>query len=234
MQWKKSIVSSRLEIQCSSMANRINYYDKSVQILENIKDLPRKPKLLLHACCGPCSTFPLTFLCPYFDVTIYFANSNIYPESEYHRRLDELKKVLEYYKRDYGFEVGLIEPKYENEKFNVDLEPYKDLPEGQTRCFICYEKRMDEVYKYANENGYDYFSTVMSISRQKNSDKLNEIGAKLQEKYPNTKFFFSDYKKKNGAEIGRQLKLKYNLYQQQYCGCKYTYEKMMRKKDESI
>lgn len=216
------------------MANRINYYDKSVQIIENIKDLQRKPKLLLHACCGPCATFPLTFLCPYFDVTIYYANSNIYPESEYQRRLDELKKVLEYYKRDYGFEVGLIEPKYENEKFNFDLEPYKDMPEGMTRCFICYEKRLDEGFRFANENGYDYFSTVMSISRQKNSDKLNEIGAKLEKKYPNTKYFFSDYKKKNGAEIGRQLKLKYNLYQQQYCGCKYTYEKMMRKKNENI
>lgn len=205
-----------------------------MQIIENIKDLQRKPKLLLHACCGPCSTFPLTFLCPYFDVTIYYANSNIYPESEYDRRLDELKKVLEYYKRDFGFDVGLIEPKYENEKFNVDLEPYRDLPEGMTRCFICYEKRMEECYKFASENGYDYFSTVMSISRQKNSDKLNEIGAKLEAKYPCTKYFYSDYKKKNGAEIGRQLKLKYNLYQQQYCGCKYTYEKMLRKKNESI
>ena len=205
-----------------------------MQIIENIKDLQRKPKLLLHACCGPCSTFPLTFLCPYFDVTIYYANSNIYPESEYSRRLEDLKKVLEYYKRDYGFDVGLIEPKYENEKFNVDLEPYKDLPEGMTRCFICYEKRMEECYKFASENGFDYFSTVMSISRQKNSDKLNEIGAKLEAKYPNTKYFYSDYKKKNGAEIGRQLKLKYNLYQQQYCGCKYTYEKMLRKKNESI
>ena len=216
------------------MANRINYYNKSLQILENIKDLQLKPKLLLHACCGPCATFPLTFLCPHFDVTIYYANSNIYPETEYVRRLDELKKVLEYYKRDYGFDIGLVEPKYENEKFNIDLEPFKDLPEGQTRCFICYEKRLEETFKFASENNFDYVSTVMSISRQKNSDKLNEIGEKLQDKYPNVKYFFSDYKKKNGAEIGRQLKLKYNLYQQQYCGCKFTYEKMMRKKNESI
>ncbi len=134
------------------MANRINYYKKSLQILENIQDLPRKPKLLLHACCGPCSTFPLTFLCPYFDVTIFFNNSNIYPSEEYHRRLDELKKLLEYYKRDYGFDVKIVETKYDNDSYNVDLEPYKYLPEGMERCFICFEKRMDEAFRFANEN----------------------------------------------------------------------------------
>ena len=211
------------------MANRINYYDKSMQIIKNIQDLPQKPKLLLHACCGPCSCFPLTFLCPIFDVTIYFNNSNIYPESEYTRRLEELKKLLGYYKRDFGFDVKIIETKYDNDLFNVDLEPYKDLPEGQERCFICFEKRMDDAFKYADEHGFDYFTTVMTISRQKNSQKLNEIGEKLSSKYKNTKYFYSDFKKKDGALLGIQLKNKYDLYQQLYCGCKYTYEKMQRK-----
>jgi len=211
------------------MANRINYYDKSMQIIKNIHDLPQKPKLLLHACCGSCSCFPLTFLCPIFDVTIYFNNSNIYPESEYARRLEELKKLLGYYKRDFGFDVRIIETKYDNDSFNVDLEPYKDLPEGQERCFICFEKRMDDAFKYADEHGFDYFTTVMTISRQKNSQKLNEIGEKLSSKYKNTRYFYSDFKKKDGALFGIQLKNKYDLYQQLYCGCKYTYEKMQRK-----
>jgi len=211
------------------MANRINYYDKSMQIIKNIHDLPQKPKLLLHACCGPCSCFPLTFLCPIFDVTIYFNNSNIYPESEYARRLEELKKLLGYYKRDFGFDVKIVETKYDNDSFNVDLEPYKDLPEGQERCFICFEKRMDDAFKYADEHGFDYFTTVMTISRQKNSQKLNEIGEKLSSKYKNTRYFYSDFKKKDGALFGIQLKNKYDLYQQLYCGCKYTYEKMQRK-----
>lgn len=211
------------------MANRVNYYNKSLEIIKNIGDLPQKPKLLLHACCGPCSCFPLTFLCPIFDVTIYFNNSNIYPESEYNRRLEELKKLLEYYKRDYGFDVKIIETKYDNDSFNVDLEPHKDLPEGQERCFICFEKRMDDAFKYADEHGFDYFTTVMTISRQKNSQKLNEIGEKLSSKYKNTKYFYSDFKKKDGALLGIQLKNKYDLYQQLYCGCKYTYEKMQRK-----
>lgn len=211
------------------MANKINYYNKSLQIIENIRDLPQKPKLLLHACCGPCSCFPLTFLCPIFDVTIYFNNSNIYPESEYRRRLEELKKLLGYYKRDFGFDVKIIETKYDNNSFNIDLEPYKDLPEGLERCFICFEKRMDDAFKYADEHGYDYFTTVMTISRQKNSQKLNEIGEKLSSKYKNTKYFYSDFKKKDGALLGIQLKNKYDLYQQLYCGCKYTYEKLQRK-----
>lgn len=211
------------------MANKVNYYNKSLQIIGNIRDLPQKPKLLLHACCGPCSCFPLTFLCPIFDVTIYFNNSNIYPENEYNRRLEELKKLLSYYKRDYGFDVEIIETKYDNDSFNIDLEPYKDLPEGQERCFICFEKRMDDAFKYADEHGFDYFTTVMTISRQKNSQKLNEIGEKLSSKYQNTKYFYSDFKKKDGALLGIQLKNKYDLYQQLYCGCKYTYEKMQRK-----
>ena len=206
-----------------------------MQIIKDIQDLPRKPKILLHVCCGPCSAYPLTFLCPIFDVTIMYNNSNIYPESEYQKRLGELKKLIEYYKRDFGYEINLIEPKYDNESYNVDLEPYKDLPEGQIRCFICYEKRMDQAFKYADENGFDYFTSVMTISRYKNAQKINEIGEKLQNKYKHTKYFFSDFKKKNGEIQGKQLADKYDLYQQKYCGCKYTYEEYLRRlDDESI
>ena len=215
------------------MEKKINYYDKSMQILDNLGDLQQKPRLLLHACCGPCSCFPLTFLCPHFDVTIYFNNSNIYPSEEYYRRLNELKKLLVSFKKDYGYDVKIIETKYDNDSYNKVLEPFKDQPEGQNRCFICYEKRMDEAYKFANENSFDFFTTVMSISRQKNSQKLNEIGAKLEQKYPNTKYFYSDFKKKNGALIGKQIKEKYGLYQQLYCGCKFTYEKLQRKLDDA-
>lgn len=214
------------------MEAKTNYYKKSNQILDNLKGLPTKPKLLLHACCGPCSTFPLTYLCPNFEVTIFFNNSNIYPENEYVRRLEELKKFLGYFKRDYGYEVKLIITKYDNEKYNVDLEPYKDLPEGETRCFICYEKRMNEAYEYASKNGFDYFTTVMTISRQKNSQILNAIGEKLSQKYPNVKYFYSDFKKNKGIDMAREMRIKYDLYQQLYCGCKYTYAKGLKKEEE--
>ena len=112
-----------MEIQCLFMDKKINYYLESEKELKVVDTQSNKPSLLLHACCGPCSTFPLTYLCPHFNVTIMFNNSNIYPESEYVRRLEELKKFLEYFKRDYGYEVKLIVKEYDNDKYNIDLEP---------------------------------------------------------------------------------------------------------------
>ena len=211
------------------MENKVNYYKKSQQILDEIKKSPAKPRLLLHACCGPCSTFPLTFLCPHFNVTIFFNNSNIYPSDEYYRRLNELKKFLTYFERDYGYHIDVVEVPYNNEEYMKDLEPYKDQPEGQTRCFICYEKRMDQAFAYADSHGFDYFTTVMTISRQKNSQKLNEIGKKISEKYKNTKYFYSDFKKNKGIDEAREMRIKYDLYQQLYCGCKYSYENCLIK-----
>ena len=211
------------------MANKINYYKKSLEILRDIQELSVKPKLLLHVCCGPCSMFPLTFLCPHFDVTLYFNNSNIYPTEEYNRRLEELKKWLSYFKRDYGYDVNVIVTPYDNENYNKILEPYKDMPEGQQRCFLCYEKRMDEAFSYADSHGFDYFTTVMTISRQKNSQILNEMGQKIAKKYKNTKYFYSDFKKNRGIDIGRDLRIKYDLYQQTYCGCKFSLINSQRK-----
>lgn len=206
----------------------VNYYKKSLEILKTLPSSP-KPKLLLHACCGPCSCFPLTFLCPHFEVTIFFNNSNIYPSEEYQRRLEELKKFLGYFKRDYGYEVKLVVTPYDNDNYNKDLEPYAALPEGQERCFICYRKRMSEAYDYAEKNGYDYFSTVMTISRQKDSQVLNKIGAELEKKHHKTRYFYSDYKKNKGIDIGREMRIHYDLYNQLYCGCKYTYAKGLEK-----
>lgn len=211
------------------MEKKINYYLESLKEIEKIKTLDKKPSLLLHACCGPCSTFPLKFLTQFFDVTIFYNNSNIYPSDEYYRRKDELKKFLEYFYRDFGVKVEVLETEYDNETYNINLEPYKDLDEGTTRCFICYEKRMDEAYKYANDYKFDYFTTVMTISRQKNSQVLNAIGKKISEKYDYTKYFFSDFKKNKGIDEAREMKLHYNLYQQLYCGCKYSYEKSQKK-----
>ena len=204
MQLMRNLDSSPLEMPCLFMNSYVNYYKQSLKEIEKLpKD--KKPTLLLHACCGPCSTFPLTFLCPHFDVTIFFNNSNIYPSEEYFRRLNELKKFLEYFERDYGYKINVIETKYDNENYNKDLEKFADLQEGKERCFLCYEKRMDQAFNFANENGYDYFTTVMTISRQKNSQKINEIAGKLQEKYGNTKYFFSDFKKNKAVDRGHNV-----------------------------
>ncbi|MCQ3035099.1 MAG: epoxyqueuosine reductase QueH [Bacilli bacterium] len=211
---------------------KTRFYDKSIETLKDVDKLSSKPSLLLHACCGPCSCFPLTFLCPHFNVTIYFNNNNIYPESEYTRRFDELLKFLEFFERDYGYKVNVIKTNYDNDKYNEDLEPYKDVHEGGKRCLICYEKRMKEAFDYAEENGFDYFTTVMTISRQKNSQILNDIGSKLELEHSKTKYFYSDFKKNRGIEVARAMRIQYDLYQQLYCGCKYTYEEGLQREKE--
>lgn len=210
-------------MQCLFMEKKINYYLESLKEIEALNG--KRPTLLLHACCGPCLTFPIKFLSQYFDVTVFYNNSNIYPESEYQRRKDELKKFLEYFYKDYNVRVEVIETPYDNDTYNKDLEPYKNQPEGLDRCKICYTKRMDEAFRYANEHKFDYFTTVMTISRQKNSQILNAIGKELEKKYNYTKYFYSDFKKNKGIDEAREMRIKYNLYQQLYCGCKYTYHK---------
>lgn len=192
-----------------------------------------KPKLLLHVCCGPCACFPLTLLAPLFDVTIYYANSNIYPAEEYAHRLATLRELLDDLKRDFGYDIGLIVPPYENEAYTQKLEPLKDVPEGGARCFLCYELRMDEGYAYAESHGYDYFTTVMTVSRQKNSQKLNQIGAALEKKYPGCAYLYSDFKKNDGNLKGTQIRKGYGLYNQDYCGCLYSYQDALKRREQA-
>jgi len=209
------------------------YYQKSLDFLSKIEKSSAKPRLLLHVCCGPCSCYPLTFLCPHFDVTIYYANSNIYPRSEFDHRLETLRELLKDLKRDHGFEIGLIVPPYDNASFMQDLAPYKDEPEGGKRCHVCYEKRMREAYDYAGENGFDAFCTVMTISPQKDSRVLNEIGERLAKEHPSCPYFFSDFKKKDGALKGLKIKKAYGLYSQDYCGCIYSLNNRRKASEET-
>ena len=208
------------------MANetKINYQKQCDELVAVLPKDP-KPTLLLHVCCGPCSCYPLTYLCSHFRVTVYYANSNIYPSSEYQKRLEELKKVLRIMKEQ-GNEIDLVVAPYENEAYTEKLSPFKDDPEGGRRCFLCYSLRMEESYQYAEDHGFDFFTTVMSVSRQKDSQKFNQIGATLQEKHPSVRYLFSDFKKNKGQEIGATLAKEYGLYRQNYCGCLYSYEEM--------
>jgi predicted adenine nucleotide alpha hydrolase (AANH) superfamily ATPase len=210
------------------MASVKNYYQLSQIEIDKIKRRGERPSLALHACCAPCSTFPLEFLTPVFDVTIIYSNSNIYPSSEYHLRLNELKRYIDIFNTKYQQNVKLVEFDYDNENFNKILEPLKDCKEGGERCKLCYALRLNEAYAYANNNKFDYFTTVMTISRQKNSQVLNEIGLKLSAKYE-TKYFFSDFKKKKGIDRSWELKKEYELYNQLYCGCKYSYNNYLNK-----
>ena len=209
-------------------SDKKNYYLESLKEIENIrKDYKRRPRLLLHACCGPCAGWPLEFLADVFDITIMYNNSNIWPEEEYERRRDELKRLV-HEAWDDRFEIVI--PPYDNENYTKDLEPMKDEPEGWIRCFYCYGKRMKEGFAYAEANGFDYYTTVMTISRQKDSQKLNEIGMKLSEQYPSVKWFASDFKKKGGQVRRDEIVREYDMYRQEYCGCIYSAEQRHKKR----
>ena len=194
----------------------MNYQKELEKIIEKL-DLNSRPKLLLHACCGPCSSYVVEYLSKYFDITIYYYNPNIYPKEEYTRRLNELKKFMGIFNNN----IKIIEEIYNEEDYNSAVKNLEHLGEKSIRCYNCYEFRMDKAAKYAKENNYDYFTTTLSISPHKNSKWINEIGSILEQKY-NIKYLYSDFKKKEGYKRSLELSKEYNLYRQDYCGCKYS------------
>ena len=208
------------------MTNNRNF-DKLLQNqLQNIDKNSEKPKLLIHACCGPCFTIPFEILKNYFDITIMYNNSNIYPKSEHDRRLDELKKYL----NDLDAKIVIIETEYDNDTYNLDLEPRASDKEGYERCRICFRKRLKEGFDYAAKHRFDYFGTVMTISRYKNAQDINKIGEELQLQYPTVRWLYADFKKNNGYEKSLILIKEHEMYFQEYCGCKYSYNKYLEKK----
>lgn len=206
-----------------------NYYLDSIEELERIKNRNLKPKLLLHACCAPCSAFVLEFLSTHFNLTIYYNNDNIYPEVEYQKRLQELIHYVELYNEKTKDNIQIIIPEYNPKSFHQLLEQYGNEPEGGIRCQLCYRMRMKEAYRYAKEHNYDYFTTVMTISRQKNSQILNLIGKELEQEFLPVRYFYSDFKKKDGLLRRNELVKEYNLYNQQYCGCAFSYADYLKR-----
>ena len=194
----------------------MNNYQKH---LEDMKEVQGRPSLLLHVCCGVCSVYPLLYLREHFDITIYFANSNIFPYEEYMRRLGALKQYLEVLNDD---SIKLIIPSYQNGEFTKVLAEHNDHQEGGERCKTCYRMRMEEGYAYAAKEGYDWFTTVMSISNRKRADFLNEIGEELQKKYPSVRYLHADFKKADGITENERLNKTLGLYHQDYCGCVFS------------
>ena len=196
---------------------KINYQKKLEKIIKELGSATKKPTLLLHVCCGPCFTYPYELIKNYFDITIIYNNSNIYPEEEYHRRLNELKKYLS----DISTDIKVIEFPYDNTTYNIDLEPFANQREGMDRCRICFRKRLGQAIEYAEEHNFDYVGTVMSISRFKNSQDLNKIGLELSNG-KKVKWLPADFKKNGGYEKSLSIVREYKMYFQHYCGCKFS------------
>ena len=207
-------------MRCSSM-EKINYNERFKDTIKKLGE--NKPSLLLHACCGPCLTYPLSILVKHFKVTVLYVNPNIYTKEEYELRYREVKRFVEEYQKDENVSIELVKEDVPYEDYlNIVKGHEKDLEGGQ-RCLLCHEYRMDLAYSYASKNNFDYFTTVMTVSSKKPSQTLNEIGNELSKKYLNTKFLEADFKKENGQLIGINIAKKYNLYRQCYCGCEFSY-----------
>lgn len=204
---------------------KINYDLKLQETLKQIKG--SRPKLLLHVCCGPCSSNVIKELCEYFDITIYYSNSNIYPKEEYTRRYNELITFIKRFNNDYKQNIKVIEDHYNHEDWLANEYPVKDFPEGSIRCRLCYSLRMRRAYDYAYINDYDYWTTVLSVSPHKNSQWINQIGEQWQKDH--LKFLYADFKKNNGYLKSTQMTKEYNMYRQNYCGCEFSYKEMLER-----
>lgn len=206
------------------------YYLMGEAELEKVRQLPSKPRLLMHSCCGPCNSFPIEYLSPYFQLTLYFNNHNIYPYEEFIRRFEELKRYVEYFEKENDVEIELILPAYEDDTFTKVLASRSDDREGGQRCKMCYSMRMQEAFKYAAAHDFDYMTTVMTISRQKDSVAINKIAERLQPQFPKVKYLYSNFKKNKGMDRSVQLSKIHNMYRQTYCGCIYSFEDMKNRK----
>ena len=205
---------------------KINYDLAMENQLQEIKKSENKPRLLLHSCCAPCSSAILEFLQEYFEITVYFFNPNINFEEEYLKRLEEQK---EYHKKR-GYKINVVEGEYNPEiDFFQKVKGLENEREGGKRCYQCYNLRLEETAKKAQELGYDYFTTVLSISPMKNAQWINEIGEELGKKY-GIKFLNGDFKKKSRYLRSIEISKEYELYRQDYCGC--IFSKVEREKIE--
>ncbi|MFO7810254.1 MAG: epoxyqueuosine reductase QueH [Candidatus Delongbacteria bacterium] len=201
---------------------KTDYYKKFENELENIKSSGKRPKILIHACCAPCSSYVSELLSGYFDITLYFYNPNIFPESEHDRRENELKEFLKEF--DPQGKIKLITEKYSPMDFARCTLEHETDTEGGERCFRCYDLRLSKTAEKAKELNFDYFATTLTISPHKNAQKINESGEHLSGIYE-VKYLRSDFKKRNGFKRSLELSKEYCLYRQDYCGCEFSMER---------
>ena len=198
---------------------KVNYQKELDKLILELKKEEKVPRLLLHSCCAPCSSYVLEYLSQYFEVTVFYYNPNIYPESEYTKRVLEQQKLIS--EMRFKHPVTFIAGNYDSEKFYNMARGLENVKEGGERCFKCYELSLREAAKIAKNGEYDFFTTTLSISPLKNAQKLNEIGMLLAEEY-GIEYLLSDFKKKNGYKRSVELSEQYGLYRQDYCGCVFS------------
>ena len=199
--------------------NKINYQKELDKVIEVLQRQGRVPRLLLHSCCAPCSSYVLEYLSRYFEITVFYYNPNIYPPEEFGKRVEEQKRLIAQLPAEHP--ISFLDGPYEPERFYEMARGLEQVPEGGERCFKCYRLRLSETAEMARAGKYDYFTTTLSISPLKNAEKLNEIGGQLAKDY-GVDYLYSDFKKRNGYKRSTELSREYGLYRQDYCGCVFS------------
>lgn len=198
------------------MPQNENYQRRLDELINNLSGTPR---LLLHCCCAPCSSYVLEYLSRFFEITCLFYNPNISPAEEYKKRAEELRRLIS--EQPHKNPVSIIVEKYNPQDFFAAVKDYEHIKEGGERCFRCYRLRLEMAAKYAKEYNFDYFCSTLSISPLKNARKLNDIGEELSEIYK-ISHLPNDFKKKGGYKRSIELSAEYDLYRQNYCGCVFS------------
>lgn len=197
--------------------NRRNYARELERIIQ--KRGSTAPRVLLHSCCGPCSSSVLEYLTQYFDVTLLWYNPNIYPDEEFERRYKAQLEMIE--KMGLAGKVTVLAEPRRNKDYESMIKGLENEPEGGKRCAECFRLRLHEAAKFCKQYGYDYFTTTLTVSRHKDSVLINSIGEEIAAEY-GVKWLPSDFKKRDGENRSVELSEKYGIYRQIYCGCRYS------------
>ncbi len=200
-------------------ATNPNYQKQLEEVLQ--KESGHRPKLLLHTCCAPCSSYCLEYPLSHFEITVFYYNPNITEEAEYRHRAAEQQRLIEALGCDIGRLAAFAEGPYEPQRFLEAAKGLEKCPEGGERCERCFRLRLETAAEYAAKNGFDYFTTSLTISPLKNAPLLNTIGKEMGERY-GIAFLPSDFKKRGGYQRSIELSKKYDLYRQDYCGCAFS------------
>ncbi len=199
--------------------------------LEELSTLEKTKSILLHSCCAPCSSYVISFLSNYLDITILYYNPNIAPKEEYEKRKKEQIKLIKTLKTKN--KLTFLDCDYDNNIYNQSIIGYENSKEGGSRCSICFNLRLEKTAILAKQNNYDYFGSTLTVSPHKNSKLINEIGKNLESKY-NIKWLYSDFKKNEGYKQSIEFSKKYDLYRQDYCGCIYSKQERIQQKENKI
>ena len=205
----------------STQKQNVNYQKELDKIINRLEQEGRVPRLLLHSCCAPCSSYVLEYLSKYFEITVLYYNPNLYPDSEFAKRSAEQRRLIDEMKTVHP--VSFMEGAFDKSVFYQMAAGMESIREGGARCFRCYELRLRKTAETAKALGFDFFTTTLSISPLKNAQKLNEIGGRLADEY-GVAYLRSDFKKKNGYKRSVELSQEYDLYRQDYCGCEFSYQ----------